>query len=110
MDGQTQAAAAGDFVALTEMGIDEKTIRRALAGVSGVKRRFTMTGEAGGIMVVDDYGHERRNLEVIVDEDQLSLAIGRGGQNVRLASELSGWNLNVLSKDEAAAKQDNERE
>jgi UDP-N-acetylmuramate--alanine ligase len=40
-----------------EMGLDEDGIRKALAGFSGVKRRFTRTGEAGGIAVIDDYGH-----------------------------------------------------
>jgi UDP-N-acetylmuramate--alanine ligase len=41
----------------SEMNLDEDTIRRALAGFSGVKRRFTKTGEAGGVTVIDDYGH-----------------------------------------------------
>jgi UDP-N-acetylmuramate--alanine ligase len=40
-----------------EMGIDEAVVRKALAGFGGVKRRFTKTGEAGGITVIDDYGH-----------------------------------------------------
>jgi UDP-N-acetylmuramate--alanine ligase len=40
-----------------EMDIDEQTLRTALAGFKGVKRRFTRTGEAGGITVIDDYGH-----------------------------------------------------
>ena len=40
-----------------EMEIDEETIRSALAGFKGVKRRFTRVGEAGGIAVIDDYGH-----------------------------------------------------
>jgi UDP-N-acetylmuramate--alanine ligase len=40
-----------------EMEVDEATIRSALAGFKGVKRRFTRTGEAGGISVIDDYGH-----------------------------------------------------
>ncbi|MCA3370838.1 MAG: UDP-N-acetylmuramate--L-alanine ligase [Roseomonas sp.] len=40
-----------------EMGVDEVTIRTALAGFKGVKRRFTRTGEAGGVTVIDDYGH-----------------------------------------------------
>jgi UDP-N-acetylmuramate--alanine ligase len=40
-----------------EMGIEDAAIRRALAGFSGVKRRFTLTGEAFGITVIDDYGH-----------------------------------------------------
>ena len=39
------------------MGADDATIRQALAGFGGVKRRFTRTGEAGGITVIDDYGH-----------------------------------------------------
>jgi UDP-N-acetylmuramate--alanine ligase len=41
----------------TEMGLPDETIRRALAGFAGVKRRFTKTGEAHGITVIDDYGH-----------------------------------------------------
>jgi UDP-N-acetylmuramate--alanine ligase len=40
-----------------EMGAPDETIRRALAGFGGVKRRFTRTGEADGITVIDDYGH-----------------------------------------------------
>jgi len=41
----------------SEMGIPEEVVRQALGGFKGVKRRFTMTGEAGGVSVVDDYGH-----------------------------------------------------
>jgi UDP-N-acetylmuramate--alanine ligase len=40
-----------------EMGIDDDTIRRGLAAFSGGKRRFTLTGQANGVTVVDDYGH-----------------------------------------------------
>ena len=40
-----------------EMDIDDSTIRSALAGFRGVKRRFTRTGEYGGVTVIDDYGH-----------------------------------------------------
>ncbi len=40
-----------------EMEIDDATLRSAFAGFSGVKRRFTTIGEAGGITVIDDYGH-----------------------------------------------------
>ncbi|MFL5385704.1 MAG: transcription termination factor NusA [Longimicrobiaceae bacterium] len=43
--------------------------------------------------VISDY--ERRTMTAIVDEDQLSLAIGRNGQNVRLASQLIGWQLDL---------------
>jgi UDP-N-acetylmuramate--alanine ligase len=40
-----------------EMGFDDDVLRRALGGFRGVKRRFTKTGEAQGITVIDDYGH-----------------------------------------------------
>jgi N utilization substance protein A len=46
-------------------------------------------------IVVDEETHA---MDVIVDEKQLSLAIGRGGQNVRLASELTGWELNIMTE------------
>ncbi len=42
--------------------------------------------------------HDERLIDVIVEEDQLSLAIGRRGQNVRLAAMLSGWKVNIISK------------
>ncbi|MBV9653427.1 MAG: UDP-N-acetylmuramate--L-alanine ligase [Acetobacteraceae bacterium] len=40
-----------------EMDVDDTTLRSAFAGFKGVKRRFTKTGETGGITVIDDYGH-----------------------------------------------------
>ena len=52
-------------------------------------------------IVVDE---EKHSMDVVVDEEQLALAIGRTGQNVRLASELSGWTLNIMTKDEAQQK------
>ena len=42
--------------------------------------------------------HEDHTLDVIVEEDQLSLAIGKRGQNVRLAAMLTGWKVNIISK------------
>jgi transcription termination/antitermination protein NusA len=48
--------------------------------------------------VVPDYDH--RVITAIVDEDQLSLAIGRSGQNVRLASQLIGWEINLFGSRE----------
>jgi N utilization substance protein A len=52
-------------------------------------------------IVVDE---DRHSMDVAVTEEKLSQAIGRGGQNVRLASQLTGWHLNVMGEDEAAAK------
>ena len=47
---------------------------------------------------------ERHTMDIAVPEDQLPQAIGRAGQNIRLASQLSGWALNVMSEDEAKEK------
>ena len=52
-------------------------------------------------IVVDE---EARTMDIGVDSEKLSQAIGRGGQNVRLASDLTGWILNVMSVEEAEAK------
>ncbi len=52
-------------------------------------------------IVVDE---ETRTMDIGVDSEKLSQAIGRGGQNVRLASNLTGWTLNVMSVEEAEAK------
>jgi N utilization substance protein A len=56
--------------------------------------------EVSGI-VVDE---ERHSMDIVVDEDNLAQAIGRGGQNVRLASELTGWELNIMTEDESQQK------
>ena len=47
-------------------------------------------------------------MDIAVDEDKLSQAIGRGGQNIRLASELSGWELNVMTAADADEKSESE--
>jgi N utilization substance protein A len=56
-------------------------------------------------IVVDEESH---SMDVAVDEDKLSQAIGRGGQNIRLASELSGWELNVMTEADAEEKSEDE--
>ena len=58
-------------------------------------------------IVVDETS---KTMDIAVAEEQLSQAIGRGGQNVRLASDLTGWNLNVMSKDDADDKNSKEEE
>jgi N utilization substance protein A len=52
-------------------------------------------------IVMDEEGH---SMDIAVDDEQLSQAIGRGGQNVRLASELTGWTINVMSDVQLAEK------
>ena len=54
--------------------------------------------------------YETREMEVIVAEDQLSLAIGKRGQNVRLASKLVGWSLDIMSEAEKKAEVEAEME
>ncbi|WPL16245.1 Transcription termination/antitermination protein NusA [Thiorhodovibrio winogradskyi] len=56
-------------------------------------------------IVIDEDAH---SMDVAVKEENLSQAIGRGGQNVRLASQLTGWELNVMSEEDAAAKSEEE--
>ena len=59
------------------------------------------------VMKVVLYDEDQR-LEVVVPEDQLSLAIGRRGQNVRLASELSGWDIDILTEDQESERRQKE--
>ena len=56
-------------------------------------------------IVVDEETH---SMDIAVSEDNLAQAIGRGGQNVKLASELTGWSLNIMTEAEAAEKQEQE--
>ncbi len=56
-------------------------------------------------IIVDE---EKHSMDVVVDEEQLAQAIGRGGQNVRLASELTGWQLNIMTETDAETKRDTE--
>jgi len=58
-------------------------------------------------IVVDE---ESKSMDVAVAEDQLSQAIGRGGQNVRLASQLTGWELNVMTESQADERSEAEAE
>jgi N utilization substance protein A len=56
-------------------------------------------------IVVDEDSH---SMDIAVAEDKLSQAIGRGGQNIRLASQLTGWDLNVMTETDAEAKSETE--
>jgi N utilization substance protein A len=51
---------------------------------------------------------EKHAMDVVVDEENLAIAIGRGGQNVRLASELTGWQINIMTAEESADKAETE--
>lgn len=60
--------------------------------------------EISSIMVDE----EKHSMDIVVDDDNLAQAIGRGGQNVRLASELTGWELNIMTVEESKAKHEKE--
>jgi len=51
---------------------------------------------------------EKHSMDVVVDEENLAIAIGRSGQNVRLASELTGWTINLMTEEESTKKQTEE--
>jgi transcription termination/antitermination protein NusA len=52
-------------------------------------------------IVVDE---DRHSMDIVVDEENLAQAIGRSGQNVRLASEMTGWELNIMTEEESQKK------
>lgn len=56
-------------------------------------------------IIVDEESH---SMDIAVEEDQLALAIGKNGQNIRLASELAGWRLNVATIEEVEKRQEEE--
>jgi N utilization substance protein A len=58
-------------------------------------------------IIVDE---DKHSMDIAVAEDKLSQAIGRGGQNVRLASKLTGWDLKVMTQDQVVAKSEGEQE
>ncbi|AEJ01865.1 NusA antitermination factor [Nitrosomonas sp. Is79A3] len=60
--------------------------------------------EISSIMVDE----EKHSMDIVVDNDNLAQAIGRGGQNVRLASELTGWELNIMTVEESKVKHEQE--
>ena len=60
--------------------------------------------EVASIIVEED----THTMDIAVEEENLAQAIGRNGQNVRLSSELTGWTINVMSEEDAAAKQQQE--
>ena len=60
-----------------EMGMTDEQIRTSLAGFSGVKRRFTKVGEAGGISVIDDYGHHPVEISAVLSAARSACPAGR---------------------------------
>jgi UDP-N-acetylmuramate--alanine ligase len=73
------------------LDLDESVIRKGLAGFEGVKRRFTKTGEAGGVTVIDDYGHHPVEIGAVLQAARLAtkgkvIAVMQPHRYSRLAS------------------------
>ena len=66
--------------------------------------QFVISALAPAEVIRITVDEEKHTMDIVVDEENLAQAIGRGGQNVRLASELSGWDLNIVTEEEADKK------
>ena len=73
--------------------------------IENIRRAIQETPSEVVSIVVDE---ETNSMDIAVGEDNLAQAIGRGGQNVKLASELTGWVLNIMTEDEASDKHEQE--
>src|SRR5579872_5628223 len=69
---------------------------------------FVVNGLAPAEVTKVVMDEEQRRIEVVVPDDQLSLAIGRRGQNVRLASQLTGWDIDILTEAEESERRTEE--
>jgi UDP-N-acetylmuramate--alanine ligase len=78
-----------------EMGFDDATVRKALAGFKGVKRRFTRTGETRGVTVIDDYGHHPVEIAAVLK----AARTGSRGQVVAVVQPHRYSRLNDLFQD-----------
>lgn len=70
--------------------------------------KFVVNAMAPATIISIVMDEEQRSVDIAVEEEKLSQAIGRGGQNVRLASQLLGWKLNVITTQEAEDKSEHE--
>lgn len=61
-----------------ELGMETSAILRGLAGFGGVKRRFTKTGEVGGVVVIDDYGHHPVEIAATLSSARQARPVGQG--------------------------------
>ena len=70
--------------------------------------QFALNAMAPAEVISIVLDEETKSMDLAVAEENLAQAIGRGGQNVKLASELTGWEINIMTVEEAAAKRDEE--
>jgi N utilization substance protein A len=70
--------------------------------------QFVINGLAPAEVSKIKVDEEAHSMDIVVDEENLAQAIGRAGQNVRLASELTGWELNIMTMEESKKKSEEE--
>ena len=100
------------------VGIRGSRVQAVIAEVQGEKIDIIKWSDNPGTFVADAMGpaevskvvlnESENSFDVVVTEDQLSLAIGRRGQNVRLASQLTGWQLNIMTESDEAERRNRE--
>lgn len=76
---------------------------------SGNPATFVVNALAPAEVIKVVLDEENHRVDVVVEEEQLSLAIGRRGQNVRLASQLTGWNIDILTESEETTRRTEEQ-
>lgn len=82
-----------------EMGFGADVVKKALGSFGGVKRRFTITGEAGGITVVDDYGHHPVEISAVLSAARLALGDRPGAKVVAVVQPHRYTRLRDLFED-----------
>ena len=100
------------------VGMRGSRVQAVIAELQGEKIDIIKWSENPGTFVADAMGpaevtkvvlnESENSFDVVVSEDQLSLAIGRRGQNVRLASQLTGWQLNIMTEGDEAERRNRE--
>ncbi|MCX8501200.1 MAG: transcription termination factor NusA [Alphaproteobacteria bacterium] len=100
------------------VGIRGSRVQAVIAELQGEKIDIIKWSDNSGTFVADAMGpaevtkvvlnESENSFDVVVAEDQLSLAIGRRGQNVRLASQLTGWQLNIMTESDEAERRNRE--
>jgi len=89
--------AVGALAVALDLGADPEALRRGLAGFSGVQRRFSVRGEVGGVLVVDDYGHHPTEIAATLDgarashPDRRLVAVVQPHRYTRLRDHFDGF-------------------
>ncbi len=92
-----------------EMNIGEDVIRRALASFEGVNRRFTRVGEAGGVIIIDDYGHHPVEIAAVLKTARAAVSTSTGGKVIAVVQPHRYTRLRDLFEDFCTCFNDDDR-